>query len=372
MKNLNNLFPKSWKNRSGSSFFSSRNFRNLCMLGIGVTLFTACTSDTENVQTPEQDGIKTDSFVLDQSNDFQIIDAKSADLSGNLDKATEAGGSDRGRFNITFRYLTSTTERQREVFDLARERWERIIIKDLYSISGEVIPSAFATLGVPPIITAEEGVIDDLVIEVVIDEIDGPGNILGQAGPRFVRIPELTTISGVMFFDVQDLDLLEEYDLFEEVIIHEMGHVLGIGTLWNINIPALGVARTLREGTGVDPYYVGEQANVFWNAEGGLYELPIEDMFGGGTRNSHWRESALDNELMTGFLNLGENPLSRITAGSVQDLGYGTARVGESYDLPRGTEGVEVGGTDSEKTEGLNIGEMEELLQPIGGVRVKK
>ena len=338
------------------------------MLGIGAVLFTSCSADSDKAQTLEQESLKNESFVLNESSDFKIIDAKSADLSGDLEKATQAGGTDRGRFNISFRYLTSTTERQREVFNEARERWERIIIKDEYSISGEEIPSAFG--GVPAIITAEDGVIDDLVIEVVIAEIDGPGNILGSAGPQYVRIPELTTISGVMFFDVQDLAFLDEIDLFEEVIVHEMGHVLGIGTLWNLDFPGFPT-RTLREGTGVNPYYVGKQANVFWNAEGGEYELPIEDLYGAGTRNSHWRESALDNELMTGFLNLGENPLSRITAGSVQDLGYGTANVGESYDLPRGTEGVQIS-DETETPEGLNIGEMEELLQPVGGVRVKK
>ena len=64
-------------------------------------------------------------------------------------------------------------------------------------------------------------------------------------------------------------------------------------------------------------------ANVFWNAEGGEFELPIENIGGPGTAGGHWRESLLRNELMTGFLNLGENPLSRITAGSMRDLGYG-------------------------------------------------
>ena len=70
---------------------------------------------------------------------------------------------------------------------------------------------------------------------------------------------------------------------------------------------------------------------------------------------------------MTGFLNLGENPLSRITAGSMRDLGYGSASVGESFDLPKGTPGVDpdnLGPT----AEGIAIAEKEELLTPIGVV----
>jgi hypothetical protein len=105
-------------------------------------------------------------------------------------------------------------------------------------------------------------------------------------------------------------------------------------------------------------------ANTFWNQEGGLDLLPIEGDFGAGTRLSHWDEATLDNELMTGFLNLGENPLSRITAGSVRDLGYNSSSVGEKYDLPKNTAGI----TLRTSGEGINIAEGEILLAPIGVV----
>ncbi|MCH4824145.1 leishmanolysin [Gramella lutea] len=346
--------------RKGSQF-------TMLSLALFSLIFFSCSEDQVQPVSDQVENSQVKDFTLiEPTKDLIQLEAKSGD---DLSKrATQAAGPDRGRFNITLRYLVPPTDRQREVFDAAAARWERSIIKDLPSVSGEVIPSAFG--GVPPIITAEEGIIDDLIIEVVLIPIDGPGNILGSAGPRFVRIPELTTISGVMQFDVADLATLEEFDLFEEVIVHEMGHVLGIGTLWNLNIPPLGIDRQLRFGPESDPYYGGKQANVFWNAEGGEFELPIENMGGPGTRLSHWRESALNNELMTGFLNLGYNPLSRITAGSLEDLGYGTANVGEQYDLPRGTEGVDPDNL-SEPTEGLNIAAMEELLEPIGVVKIK-
>jgi len=164
---------------------------------------------------------------------------------------------------------------------------------------------------------------------------------------------------------------LESLDLFEDVIVHEMGHVLGIGTLWN-TVP-FGFDRTLLQGPLTSPYFAGPKANVFWNAEGGTGELPIENDFGPGTAFGHWKETTLNNELMTGFLNLGENPLSRITAGSMADLGYGAASVGESYDLPKGTPGVNLSTLDEAgSTEGLNIGAMETLLMPIGFVSTSK
>ncbi|MEJ1221843.1 leishmanolysin-related zinc metalloendopeptidase [Sediminicola sp. 1XM1-17] len=186
-------------------------------------------------------------------------------------------------------------------------------------------------------------------------------------GTRFVRTSDFWTLSGVMFFDVADLEFLDSLNLFEDVIVHEMGHVLGVGTLWNI------ADRTLRAGPTPNPYFTGSKANVFWNAEGGTNELPIENIGGPGTAGGHWRESVLKNELMTGFLNLVENPLSRITAGSMRDLGYGSASVGESYELPKGTAGVDINElAKSGENSGLNITQMEVLLEPIGTVTTKK
>ena len=279
----------------------------------------------------------------------------------NARRATQAPGVDRGRFNITLKYVVPVTERQEEVFEQAAARWERIIIKDEPSFTG-TLPSAFA--GVPP---AVDGTLDDIVIEVVLAPIDGPGNILGQAGPRFVRTDNFLPLSGVMFFDVEDLAFLEGLDLFDEVIVHEMGHVLGVGTLWNA-VP-FGFDRTLVEATETNPFFTGKKANVHWNAEGGVDELPVEDIGKPGTRLGHWRESVLDNELMTGFLNLGENPLSRITAASMKDLGYGAAVVGDKFDLPKGAPGVDI--EDAAQQAGLDIASKETLLFPIGSVSVK-
>ena len=318
-------------------------------------IFTSCVDDSADNST----AINLDqSFVLVPNPDALTEIKGTIDASENTSaRATTAAGDDRGRFNITFRYLVPLTDRQLEVFESAGERWERIIIKDVPSITGP-IPSAFQ--GVPPIES-----VDDIVIEVVIAPIDGPGGILGQAGPRYVRTDDFLTLSGVMFFDVADMDFLDELDLFEEVIVHEMGHVLGVGTLWNV--AQYGFPRTLREGPDENPYFNGHMANVHWNAEGGTGELPIENMGGPGTRLSHWRESVLDNELMTGYLNLGENPISRITAGSLRDLGYGTAVKGESYDLPKGTVGVDINDlATSPEGQGLNIATMEVVLEPIG------
>ncbi|KKO00175.1 hypothetical protein LCGC14_0129410 [marine sediment metagenome] len=63
-----------------------------------------------------------------------------------------------------------------------------------------------------------------------------------------------------MFFDVADLDFLEE------VIVDEMRHVLGIGTLRNT--APYGFYRTLSAGPGSNLYFTTKKANVFWNSKG--------------------------------------------------------------------------------------------------------
>jgi len=328
-----------------------------CMFG--ALLFTACTSESADLESPE--------VIASTNLQVQLVpdpiepitlERTSGDSKNSEKRANTSGGPDRGRYNITLQYVVPVTERQQQVFEEAAGRWEEIIIGDEASVEGP-IPSAFG--GVADI----EGTIDDIVIEVAIAQIDGPGGILGQAGPRFVRTDNFLSLTGVMFFDVDDLAFLDQIDLFEEVIVHEMGHVLGVGTLWNV---APFFDRTLIADTDTNPYFLGKKANVHWNAEGGTLELPVEDQGGPGTRLGHWRESAMNNELMTGFLNFGENPLSRITAGSMKDLGYKASNRGEQYDLPKGTAGVAA----KNSGEGLHIAEMETLLLPIGTVDVNK
>lgn len=327
----------------------------------GLLLLSCSEMNTEPLELESQiskiNADQTFTLVPAQNEPIQIHGLADAPEGASF-RSTQAAGNDRGRFNITLQYVVNITDRQREVFESAAARWERIIIRDIPSFTG-TLPSAFQ--GLPPVIDGET--IDDVLIEVVIAPIDGPGGILGQAGPRFVRTADGLPITGVMFFDVDDLDFLESLDLFEDVIVHEMGHVLGIGTLWNFR------DRQLRQGPNSNPYFAGKFANIHWNAEGGTDALPIENMGGPGTALSHWRESILRNELMTGFLNLGVNPLSRITAGSLRDLGYGTAIVGEKYDLERGTPGVDINDLAASGTlNGLHIAEMEILLEPIGVV----
>jgi Leishmanolysin len=90
----------------------------------------------------------------------------------------------------------------------------------------------------------------------------------------------------------------------------------GIGTLWerkNVTGPE----------TSNCPYY-GPRANAEYKNITGCDVVPTENSgtINDGTFCGHWDEECMKSELMTGFLNGGLNPLSRITIATLADLGY--------------------------------------------------
>jgi len=133
-----------------------------------------------------------------------------------------------------------------------------------------------------------------------------------------------------MIFDKQDLANIEDAGLLQTVILHEMGHVIGFGSLW----PTMGLLAdpSLPPANGTDPHFTGAQAITAFNQVGGnTYtggKVPVEDIGGEGTADGHWRESIFINELETGFVDLGENPLSIVTVSSLADQGYVVNKVG--------------------------------------------
>jgi Ca2+-binding RTX toxin-like protein len=226
-------------------------------------------------------------------------------------------GGTSSQFKIDLRFLDNNlTSSQKAIFTQVANRWQEIITGDL-----------------PDVIT-EIGLVDDIAIDITAPFIDGAGNgknILGQGGPSLLRTGSFLPSRGTMEFDSYDIGVLESNGQLNEVILHEMGHVLGIGTIWQ----ELG----LLTGKGTsNPQYIGTKAVTEYNAIFGLNvsSIPVESTGGQGTADAHWRESVLGNELMTGFLNSGiENPLSRITVASLADLGYQVnLNIADTYNPP--------------------------------------
>lgn len=228
-----------------------------------------------------------------------------------------------GVFCIDIRYVGTISAAQEAAFTNARLRWEQVITGDLPSVQMNIPAGACKDADGEALVDhpAVNEVIDDLLVYVQVDSIDGPGKVLGSAGPCYIRNTSRLPVFGIMRFDRADLTLMAQNGILGDVILHELGHVLGFPTIWSD--PQFDL---LQDTATADPYYSGAKGLSAFQLAGGTpvngVGVPVENTGGEGTRLSHWREAVMANELMTGFVSAGNNPLSAITIGSLEDIGY--------------------------------------------------
>ena len=231
-------------------------------------------------------------------------------------------------FHIQIRFLGGLNAAQKTAFKKAADRWTKVIVGDL------------------PTVKVGADIIDDLLIEAQGVAIDGPGKILGQAGPTALRPASAGKAAylpakGIMSFDTADLAAMQADHTLVDVITHEMGHVIGIGTVWDYK-------KLLKGRGGTNPTFAGKGAmaeyKVLRAKTGAARRVPVEATGGPGTRDSHWRETVFRNELMSGFISAPGNPMSRMTVASLADLGYEVdLDAAEAYGLPNLMDLAEAG-----------------------------
>lgn len=211
-------------------------------------------------------------------------------------------------FNLVIAFQGGITESQQEAFAIAKDFWTS-------KINGYL----------PGIVQ------NTIVIQARGISIDGEGLTLGQAGPTQTTMQGgyKIAVSGRLFLDIADLPSLESSGRIDEVVTHEMGHVLGFGTLWTAN----GVYR------GDSGEYTGENGLAAYRIEfsqPAATFVPVELGGDSGTVNTHWEEiddgdgltgitdpfgRDMHHELMTGWLNL-PTFVSRTTIQSLTDIGF--------------------------------------------------
>ena len=249
-----------------------------------------------------------------------------------------------GTYNITIRYVAPPTARQQLAVDRAVATWQNAIRGDLSNIP---LNAKAGTCW--PTQPAMNETVDDMLIFVEFVNIDGAGKTLGEAGPCYVRTDNSLPIMGHLKLDAADLALMEGNGTIDAVVTHEIGHIIGIGTLWS--------TKSLLSGAGtLDPVFTGGYAVAEWQKLGGSGSVPVENTGGEGTKEGHWRESTFGTELMTGWINQGSNPLSAMTISSLQDMGYG-ANTGAAA-------GYTLSGASRGSMAGFDIEERESVKRP--------
>ena len=200
-------------------------------------------------------------------------------------------------FNITIEFKgTSWTQAHHDIFVAAADRLTTLII-------GEIADVTVVGRG-------GQKVVDDIHIVAELGNIDGAGGILGQAGPTAVRTSGSLPATATMKFDIADVTAMG-LEIFSEVVLHEMSHSLGFGSIWS------------RLGLVDNGLFTGDGALAEFLAMGGSGSgVPVEQDGGGGTAGSHWDEETFVNELMTGYIDNGENYFTAMTEASFADLGY--------------------------------------------------
>ncbi|MBA4073126.1 MAG: hypothetical protein C0497_15070 [Gemmatimonas sp.] len=206
-----------------------------------------------------------------------------------------------------------------------------------------------------------------IIIYASVAPIDGVGKILAQAGPCFVRQTSVLPAVGVIQFDEADIQNYINTGRFESVVLHEMNHVVGFGTIWEdknlLRNPAyILVSDTIPTLTGsLDPRFTGASALAQCLSASGTAThcgaagsgIAVEQCGTYGTADGHWRESftstcggsnraptnftaAFDSEVMTGYIEGTPNmPWSAMSIASFQDLGYTVNLLAaDSYSVP--------------------------------------
>ena len=203
----------------------------------------------------------------------------------------------KGDFDIELVLLDDFTESQKNVLQYVARRWMAVITEDLPDY--EFNQGWSGTCGGQPFEISAGDRIDDLRIYVKKERLSV--GTLGFGGPMVVREATHLPVLGCIGLDLSHANLLITG-------LHEMGHVLGVGSLWT----ELGYFQNPPDG---DQHFNGPLAIAAFDAAGGRdyagAKVPVE----GG----HWRGGVFGDELMTPT---GTGALSAITVQSLADLGY--------------------------------------------------
>ena len=232
-------------------------------------------------------------------------------------------------FNIDLVFLGDFIEEEREIWYHAADRWETAIQTEHpdYTFSD----AWSGTCGGQPINILSGEQIDDLRIYIT-----KPND-----GYRSYGIPlALHTSSLPLIGCIQVSPLLSyKFQRIELAGLHEIGHVLGIGTIWHDS-------GMLRELDG-DTHFAGPQAIAAFDQAGGTdYQDPKVPIARDGI---HWRRSILSGELMTLILRGEDALLSAITLQALSDLGYSVdLSAADPYVLPPPTAAKPVADEESE------------------------
>lgn len=170
--------------------------------------------------------------------------------------------------------------------------------------------------------------IDDVSIDLTMTNIDGQLGVAAQGRPLSVRssdgaTPDGLTVTGEIQFDLADMQLFLDNGTLDDLGLHEMMHILGFGTLWEVPgvrdwVDSSTVPNTATKNPW-DTILINEYSSPRTLDTG---DRPLVETEGGQGSLGHWSEAVYGDELMTSVINVNGNFLSDMTLLALEDLGY--------------------------------------------------
>lgn len=181
----------------------------------------------------------------------------------------------------------------RNAFLDAEKFWESRLI----GFSGQLPPAVLRT-------------VKPIKISATIEAVDGPGGILGFAGPdRFLtyngRRPIVIAQESIMVFDEADAIDFQNQGLFDDIVRHEMAHAIGFGTTWTQNRVNLGPGGNFTGPFALKRFRL-EARQPFATS------VPVEQGGGAGTAGGHW-------DSQTPFFFNGQSNIGDLMIGFITD-----------------------------------------------------
>ena len=273
---------------------------------------------------------------------YRHLGSSCSDSSNGLwSRAAEATAPGTPSFDIELVFLGTPSAAHRNLVERAAARWERILTMGVPNrdFSDNPLSGDDCWTGAPLV----DDVVDDVRVFVDFSSIDGPGGTVGQAGACWIRGLSRIPIIGAIILDADDFRGSASGK--EDVVLHELAHALGFSfSHWSrsnlLREPSIHPDGGQRYGTN-DTHFAGPLAVAAFDAAGGMSysggKVPVSNNIAwAGSRNSHWRESVMDHELMTPTReHSGSYPLSAITIQAMADMGYQVdVSQADAYRLP--------------------------------------
>ncbi|WP_420635815.1 Ig-like domain-containing protein [Candidatus Palauibacter sp.] len=322
--------------------------------------YNAATSAADAVTASASDGTLTLTAGTRGTATLTVTSADPGGLEAESSFSVAVVEADIGSYDIDLISITPMTESRAAAYRNAAEKWMRVLadteLPDM-PVGAEIPVGCWGEIS-----DRRVDRVDDLLLVVGVGTFDNPRTIAAAGSCRW-RADSLLPWMGSVKFSVNYLSEIEADGGLEEVILHEMGHTLGISRFYWRRFDLLANPTltwfifTWAHSPGEDAHFIGPLAAEAFDEAGGTNytggdKVPLENCKGSGSGDSHWRELywseevgdsncregdiLLGGELMSPTYNRGmRSPLSNITIQALADMGYTVdASEAESYSLP--------------------------------------